>query len=87
MKSIRLDDAGSPILDRRAHVDVIVWKDDIIKNVLPIPTLADMSTQVKRIVDFEPVDGPLSYHRFLIPTGHELIMHSSQNLWRTCPQQ
>jgi hypothetical protein len=72
-----VDGAGSPFSDRRAHVEVNAWEDEIVKNILPIPRPADLSTQVRRIVDFEPVDGHLSYHRLLIPTGHELFMHSS----------
>jgi hypothetical protein len=69
-----VDGAGSPISDRRVHVEVIVWEDDIVKNVLPIPRLADFSTKMRRIMNFEPVDGHLM---FLIPAGHEFVMHSS----------
>jgi hypothetical protein len=78
-QDIPVDGAGSPC---KAHTEVIVWEDEIVKNVLPIPRLADLSTKMRRIVNFESVDDHLSYHKFLnhYRTCHVPIPESLANL-------
>jgi hypothetical protein len=51
-----VDGVSSPISDRRAQTEVVVWEDGTGEDELVVLEPVNLSTQVKRIADFAPVD-------------------------------